>query len=227
MKLVLTCEHAGNEIPDEYSELFSDAAEVLETHRGYDPGALDLFNSLSGMADFAQPYMISRLLVEPNRSLGHSQLFSEFTSGLPEPQKEQILEDLYFPYRHFLEDRIAAYVRAGEEVVHLSIHSFTPELNGEVRTADIGLLFDPARPAERKFCEGFAKKILQEDDKLRLKNNYPYLGTDDGFTTYLRKLFPQQYRGIELEVNQKFVSDNAMSAQLKEVLKKALFGMIH
>lgn len=226
MKLVLTCEHAGNEIPDEYSDLFSGAGEVLETHRGYDPGALDLFNSLSGMADFAQPYMISRLLVEPNRSLGHPQLFSEYTSGLPEPQKEQILEDFYYPYRHYLEDRIAAYVRAGEEVLHLSIHSFTPELNGEVRTADIGILFDPARPAEKEFCENFAQKILQEDAELRLKNNYPYLGTDDGFTTYLRKLFPQQYRGIELEVNQKFVSENSMSVPLKEVLRKALLAVI-
>lgn len=227
MKLILTCEHAGNEIPDDYSALFIDATEVLTTHRGYDPGALDLFNSLSGMADFAQPYMISRLLVEPNRSLGHAQLFSEFTAHIPESQKEQILEDLYFPYRHFVEDRIMAYVRAGEEVLHVSVHSFTPELDGEIRTADIGLLFDPNRATEAKICEELKKNILQEDKEVKLRFNYPYLGTDDGFTTSLRKMFPQQYSGIELEVNQKFVSENKMSAELKMVLKKAFLAVLY
>lgn len=226
MKLILTCEHAGNEIPDEYAELFSNAADVLETHRGYDPGALDLFNSISGMADFAQPYMISRLLVEPNRSLGHPQLFSEYTANLPEAQKEQILENFYFPYRHYLEDRITAYLRAEEEVLHISVHSFTPKLNGEVRTADIGLLFDPERAAEVLFCERLKEKILQEDKDLKIRSNYPYLGTDDGFTTYLRKIFPQHYRGIELEVNQKFVSENRMSSHLKTVLRRAFSEVI-
>jgi hypothetical protein len=32
------------------------------------------------------------------------------------------------------------------------VHSFTPVLGGEIRKADIGLLFDSRRPAERAFC---------------------------------------------------------------------------
>jgi predicted N-formylglutamate amidohydrolase len=209
LKIIFTCEHAGNEIPDSYSHLFRNATEVLETHRGFDPGALDLFISLSGTAEFGQPYMISRLLVEPNRSIGHPQLFSEFTRNLSEPQKEQILEDFYYPYRHFIEDKIAAYIKQGEDVVHISVHSFTPELNGEIREADIGLLFDPERLKEVEICSN-----LKE-------NNYPYLGTDDGFTTHLRKVFPQQYSGIELEVNQKFVENNRFSGKFKKHLQHA------
>jgi hypothetical protein len=43
-----------------------------------------------------------------------------------------------------------------------------------------------------------------------VKMNQPYKGTDDGFTTYLRKKFdPEHYAGIELEVNQKYFFEGA------------------
>ena len=222
MKLILTCEHAGNEIPEAYLELFSGAKDVLETHRGFDPGARDLFQHLSSLAVFSQDYMISRLLVEPNRSLEHAQLFSEFTAPLTEPQKKEILEEFYLPYREYVEGRINNAVREGGEILHLSVHSFTPVLNGEKRDADIGLLFDPFIESEKSFCEKFRASILQVDKDLNVRFNYPYLGIDDGFTTYLREKFPKQYLGIELEVNQKFVQENKMKKHLKNVLFEAL-----
>ena len=222
MNLILTCEHAGNEIPAHYEHLFAKAHDVLQTHRGYDPGALDLFRELSGLAVFSQEYMISRLLVEPNRSLGHPQLFSEYTNQLPEAEKEELLEEFYLPYRHYIESRIGNYISAGGEVLHISVHSFTPELDGEVRNADVGLLFDPARDEEAHFCKRFQKSLFKQDKELEVKFNYPYLGIDDGFTTYLRQKFPKQYLGIELEVNQKFVKDNKMEKRLKNVIFEAL-----
>ncbi|NJW55731.1 N-formylglutamate amidohydrolase, partial [Salinimicrobium sp. CDJ15-91] len=98
----------------------------------------------------------------------------------------------------------------GGEVLHISVHTFTPELEGEVRTADVGLLFDPAREEEADFCKRFQKSLFKQDKELQVKFNYPYLGIDDGFTTYLRQKFPKQYLGIELEVNQKFIKGNKM-----------------
>lgn len=222
MNLLLTCEHAGNEIPDQYLKYFSDSEEVLETHRGYDPGALDLFNDLSRLSFFSQPYMISRLLVEPNRSLGHPQVFSEFTTGFPEAEKEDILNDFYLPYRDYVEGRIENFISEGKEVLHLSVHTFTPILNGEVRNADIGILFDPARPTEVGFSKRFQKNLFRQDKDFNVRFNYPYLGVDDGFTTYLRKKFSKQYSGIELEVNQKFVRGNVMEKRLKNVIFEAL-----
>ena len=218
----MTCEHAGNEIPEAYKGLFLGAEEILETHRGYDPGALDLFRKLSRLAVFSQEYMISRLLVEPNRSPGHPQLFSEFTGGLDQVQKEQILEDCYLPYRSYIESRIGNLISGGKQVLHLSVHTFTPQLQGETRNADIGLLFDPDRAPEAEFCQKFRNSLLQEDDQLNVRFNYPYLGIDDGFTTALRQAFPQNYLGIEIEVNQKFVHKNQMEKRLKNVIFEAL-----
>jgi predicted N-formylglutamate amidohydrolase len=222
LDLILTCEHAGNEIPEEYAGYFEKAGEVLNTHRGYDPGASDLFTHLSRLASFSQPYMISRLLIEPNRSLHHPQLFSEFSKDLPEEKKDELIEEFYLPYRHFIESKIENMISTGGKLLHLSVHTFTPELDGGVRDADVGLLFDPERREEKDFCNIFQKCLFQQDRELRVRFNYPYLGVDDGFTTFLRDRFPQQYLGIELEVNQKYVEDNKMEKRLKNVIFEAL-----
>jgi hypothetical protein len=52
--------------------------------------------------------------------------------------------------------------------------------------------------------------------------NYPYLGKADGFTTFMRKQFPKNYIGIEIEVNQKFAANNIIERQLKEDIYKAI-----
>ena len=193
----------------------------MESHRGYDPGALDLFHSLKPLADFSCFSETSRLLVELNRSLHHSNLFSEYTGNLSGEEKSKILKSYYFPYREKVEREIEKAMQAGEKVLHLSIHSFTPKLNGIERNADIGLLYDPSKKAEKAFCARMKQELLAEGLELRVRFNYPYLGKADGFTTHLRKVFPENYSGIELEVNQKFSSGNRMEEGLRQKISQA------
>ncbi len=214
MKLVLTCEHAGNSIPKKYQNLFPQK-NVLQSHRGYDPGAFDLFEYLIPLSDFNKHNKISRLLIEVNRSLGHKSLFSEFSKQLSEKQKQQVLNNIYRLYRYSVEEAIQNYLSENEEVLHVSIHSFTPELQGKVRNADMGLLYDPSRKKEKEFCHRFKAEMLREQSNLKIRYNYPYLGKADGFTTYLRKKFLKNYLGIELEINQKFEENNKMPPHLK------------
>jgi predicted N-formylglutamate amidohydrolase len=44
--LLLTCEHGDNRIPREYAALFEGTKDVIASHRGWDPGALDCARSL-------------------------------------------------------------------------------------------------------------------------------------------------------------------------------------
>jgi hypothetical protein len=45
----------------------------------------------------------------------------------------------------------------------------------------------------------------------QIRFNDPYKGTDDGFTTWLRKKYnDSEYIGIEIEVNQKFATNLAL-----------------
>jgi predicted N-formylglutamate amidohydrolase len=203
-KILITCEHGGNKIPNEYDTNFAEHQALLQTHRGWDLGALELFRKYEkAVADAAFFSETSRLLVELNRSKHHQNFFSAQTKTLPESIKKEIVEKHYEPYRTEVENKIRSFIAGKHSVLHLSVHSFTPELNGEIRNADISLLYDPQRKKEREFCAAWKKLLTEKGCKVRF--NYPYRGTADGFTTYLRKQFPdEKYAGIELEVNQKF-----------------------
>lgn len=221
-KWVVSCEHGGNQIPFPYTSFFKEAETILQTHRGYDLGAFELYQLLvPHVADFSQHAQTSRLLVELNRSLHHKNLFSSYTKALPAEVKNEVISRYYLPYRKGIEDKIREYRKAREDVLHLSIHSFTPELNGEVRKADIGLLYDPARQQEKVFCHRWKQSLLKYWPQAVVRMNYPYRGTADGFTTYLRKRFPQAYAGIELELNQKYAGNNAVY----ESIRKSLQGL--
>src|SRR4029079_2082622 len=84
--------------------------------------------------------------------------------------------------------------------------SFTPVMNGEVRSADIGLLYDSRRKREGELCARWLAALRRADPGLRVRCNYPYLGKADGLATALRKRYPQsRYIGVELEINQALV----------------------
>ena len=223
-ELILSCEHAGNEVPEHYRHLFHHEPEVLFTHRGLDIGALELAQELE--KELKAPlyfHCITRLLIEANRSQNTADHFSEFSRNLPPEAKQEIVEEYYLPYRQKVTKAAAKTIAEKGSVIHLSVHSFTPELNGEVRTADIGLLFDPNRQLERLFCRLFTEEILRLSPDLVVKDNYPYLGTADGLTTHLRTLFPdERYAGVELEVNQAYPESKENWQHVQAVLAAAL-----
>lgn len=208
VSLLVTCEHGGNRIPARYRHLFKGREALLETHRGYDAGALLMARELA--AAFEAPLLmstVSRLLVDLNRSPGHPRLFSEATRGAPAEMRREILARHYLPYRGQVESHVARAIAKGRRVVHIASHSFTPVLDGEVRDADIGLLYDPQRPGELALCLAWQAALKRAAPGLRVRRNYPYRGTSDGLTVHLRRRFAKQaYAGIELEINQRRVA---------------------
>jgi predicted N-formylglutamate amidohydrolase len=207
--VLITCEHGGNRIPLPYLHLFKTAQyrALLNSHRGFDPGALIVAQSLATilMAPLVTS-TISRLLIDLNRSLGHPHLYSPATRNATADMRRQILDHYYRPYRTKVENLVRRAVAGGSRVVHISCHSFTPELNGKVRNADIGLLYHPARSGEVHLCERWKASLKACAPELKVRRNYPYAGKNDGFTTVLRRSFsPLAYVGIELEINQKHV----------------------
>lgn len=221
MKLhpVITCEHASNTVPPAYAHLFKGAETTLASHRGWDPGAREMALSLATELD--APVFLSeatRLLIEANRSIGHEQLYSEYTRELSDAGRQTLLTDFYKPYREAVTRTITLLPKP---VLHLSIHSFTPFWNGEDRAIDIGLLFDPSRALETDVCLAW-KKLLEKRSAFLVEFNEPYKGVDDGFTTHLRTVFADpDYAGIEIEVNQKFVDQPAWG-EITKVLAETM-----
>ncbi len=221
MNLVLTCEHYSNALPQEHSNLFISQPEVAHSHRAYDLGAEPLYHALQPLARHSLHYPYSRLLIEPNRSQHHPKLFSEFTKTLSLEEKGVLLQRYYLPYRNQVAAHCKTVIKQIGTVFHLSIHSFTPVLAGEVRNADIGLLYDPKSPQEKQWTFRFKRALKAGDPALRVRSNYPYLGTADGLTTHLRKELPVGYAGMELEVKNDIISSKLI-AQIYTALTQVL-----
>ncbi|CDS53187.1 hypothetical protein [Polaromonas sp. CG9_12] len=204
--LLITCEHGGREVPASYASLFAGHEVLLQTHRGWDPGALELAQQMAralGAPLFAAT--TTRLLIDLNRSIGHRQLHSQATRGLPAAARREMAAQHYRPHRDAVESEVARLIAGGRRVIHVASHSFTPELNGVVRQADVAWLYDPRRAGEVALAARWLSALRRRRPSLKLRRNYPYEGKGDGLTSLLRKRHaPSQYVGLELEVNQRF-----------------------
>lgn len=229
--LVITCEHGGNRIPAPYRYLFRSCRTLLESHRGFDPGALVMATALA--RNFGAPLLtstVSRLLVDLNRSIGHRNLHSKAIRTLPAAIRQEIIEHYYQPYRAETERLVARGIARRGRVIHISCHSFTNNLNGLARHADIGLLYDPVRQGEKTLCANWKSVLNVSAPDLEVRRNFPYQGRNDGLTSSLRKEFPSDaYTGIELELNQKNLTPhprqwNALRESVITSLKTALTG---
>ena len=202
--VLLTCEHGGNQVPATYRKLFSPHRELLNSHRGWDPGTKDLAEQWQrqlGCQLFAAT--TTRLLVDLNRSPNHRSVFSEITRDLPIAEKKHLLAEYHSPHRSQITEAVNILIAQGHSVLHIGVHSFTPELNGEVRNADVSLLYDPASEWESDLCQSWRSTLRQSSLNPRVRLNYPYRGNSDGLTTTLRRKFSRDcYAGIEIEVNQ-------------------------
>lgn len=220
--LLFTCEHGGNRIPRRWAALFEKHHALLDSHRGWDPGALTLARALSkAMGAPLVASTTSRLLVDLNRSERHRAVFSPVTLALPDAERERIIEQFYRPYRDRVERLVATAIARGR-AVHISAHSFVPVLNGERRRADVALLYDPARKPEKAFCDRWIADLKAELPALTLRRNSPYRGSADGLTTTLRRRHPaKDYIGVEIEVNQRLLESGEFAA-VKEALIRTL-----
>lgn len=222
--LILTCEHGGHRVPAHYRPLFAGRNRLLESHRGWDPGALELARLIANRTHSKLVFSTTtRLLVDLNRSSENPGVFSRSSGILSPAQQHALLNAHHTPYRERVEQRVRASARRAP-AIHLSVHTFTPVLRGERRALDIGILFDPARPLERVFARRLRAALNQECPRSRVAFNKPYKGTDDGLTTTLRGLFPPlSYAGIELEVNQRFPRAGGPSwAKLQDAIARAI-----
>lgn len=225
--LMVSCEHASNRVPREFAGYFAGSEAVLESHRGYDPGASELAAAFATAFD-APCYQaqITRLLIDHNRSPDKRTLWSAYSRSLSSGEKRQLLEGYYRPFRQSVASAIAAAVAVGRRTVHLSVHSFAPELAGRQRTMEVGLLYDPSRRAEAELACRWQTELLARRPGWRVRRNAPYRGRSDCHQSDSRNRYqPATYLAIELEINQKLLVEPewpAMRADLVTSLRQVI-----
>ncbi len=203
--ILITCEHAGKNIPALFAPFFAGRTRLLASHRGYDRGARDIAAELSAAA--AAPLIlceISRLLADVNRRLTNQAVFSLLSASMPPELRQTAITHYYQPYRAKVESAVSELLHRRGRLIHVSVHTFTPVFRGTRRMADAGILYDPARSKEKLLAARWKAAIHGADGDLVVRCNYPYRGTSDGIVSFMRSIHgPDRYVGLELEVNQR------------------------
>lgn len=173
----LTCDHAGTRIPRVLGDLGL-APGVLQTHVGWDIGALDLAQCLAALLDATlvwQPY--SRLVVDCNRPASSTQLVpvrSERVeipgnAGLDAGGRAARLAAIHAPYHAAIARLLDARAARGQASVYVAVHSFTPEYDGQGRPWQFAVLYG----ADARLARPLIESARAEGD-LMVGDNEPY-----------------------------------------------------
>jgi predicted N-formylglutamate amidohydrolase len=172
--LLLLCEHASNALVDGVAAGPGDD-RILASHWGWDPGAAALTEWLAdALGCPAVLSACSRLQVDVNRPLTAPDLHREHAEGHAltfnralTPVQVAARRALWHDYHHAVEQQIAA----SQPVVLVSIHSFTRVYLDQVRTLELGVLFDHPNAAR-------ARRFARHVPSLKVEMNAPYSGMD-------------------------------------------------
>ncbi len=214
--LFLTCEHASQRLPDRYGFVGPDQ-RLLGTHWAYDLGARELVVELAqALAASAVLARFSRLLVDPNRAEDHPDLFRQSADGsavllnqnLGEEERRRRIDSYYHPY-HAAVDAALGQMSAP---TLLSIHTFTPIYEGQVREVELGVLFDTD--------DGPAESLLSALQAVypAVLANQPWSGKDGLIYSAERHAHRHGRIALELEVRQDLATDATWRRKLVAVL---------
>ncbi len=221
---MLICDHAGQAIPRTLDGLGLEPG-ALDLHIGWDIGAGALASRLGQRLDacvMRQAY--SRLVIDCNRPPDHPELVPAVSDGTAVPANRDLspgdiqtrLAAIHAPYHAGIASLLAAREASGGPVFVVSVHSFTPALNGAARPWHVGVLHEGDSPFSRRMLS-----LLRSEDGLVVGDNQPYaLGSSD-YTVPLHA----QARGrdyLELEVRQDLIAGESGQVRFADLLARLL-----
>jgi len=228
--LLITCEHATNELPEGFSWSSHDAKHIKDTHWAYDPGArefaLELAQTLSATCLLSK---WSRLLVDCNRHPSASTLCRQRGDDIEVDlnrgvevggsEHKRRVANWYFDYHLALG---SADSLSFEGI--FSVHTFNPIYEGVHREFEIGVLTTSQDELVTEIAEGLV------DDGFSARINRPWSGKD-GFmyaADSLRIAFGFKRPAIMFEFRNDVCQDAAWRANvLKALLKQfSLRGIV-
>ena len=226
-RLLLTCEHATNRLPEPWSWSPRDVW-LRDTHWAWDIGAAAITRSLAEhLGAAAVLARFSRVLVDPNRPMDAPDLFIERAEGRPvrlnrsvtQAERQRRVDGYYRPL-HDAIDRVAQWC-VPELIV--AIHSFTPVFDGVPREVEIGILHHGQATRAERWRAALA---VASDHTVCI--NEPYPGEPRliySIFTHARNapaLRGESCPGLELELSQKLLTDATSREALAPLLARLL-----
>ena len=176
--VLLICDHASCRFPKALGDLGLDPF-ARRCHLALDIGAGRLTERLAeslGITAVLARY--SRLVVDCNRQLLDPSAFLEFGDGVIVPGNRNLRaadkafrsDAIYWPYHRAIDEQLQRLKVVGPPPAFISVHSFTPVLNGVSRPWQVGVLWDTDTRLSDLFFDDFREAGYEVGD------NEPYSG---------------------------------------------------
>lgn len=184
-RVLIICDHASAIIPAALEDLGLASGDRF-AHVAWDIGAAEVTRRLARRLGCPAVLAgVSRLVIDCNRQPGDPSSIPACSCGIPVPgnravddaEADRRAEAWFWPYHHRIGMELAHLWRHGLPPAMVSVHSFTPVMNGEPRPWHIGVLWnrDPrmAVPVIR---------ALSAHADLVVGDNQPYSGREINYT---------------------------------------------
>lgn len=209
--ILLVCDHAACAFPASLGDMGLDPF-ARRCHLAIDIGAGSLTEYLAdrlGVTAVLAQY--SRLVVDCNRDLMDPSVFLAYGDGILVPgnnnlrqsAKDARANEIYWPYHAAVEAQVERLLDAGSPPAFVSIHSFTPVLNGEARSCEIGILWDKDQGLRNIFLDDFREAGFVVGD------NEPYSGKAPADYTIDNHAESRGLPCVGIEIRQDLINDPA------------------
>ncbi len=222
--ILLVCDHASCRFPKSLGDMGLDPF-ARRCHLAIDIGAGAVTEGVAkelGVTAVLHNY--SRLVVDCNRQLMDPGAFLEYGDGILVPgnrnlrwaDKDLRASALYWPYHVAISDQVERLRKAGPLPAFVSIHSFTPVLNGESREWQMGILWDKDEKMREIFLDGLRGAGYHVGD------NEPYSGKAPQDFTIDHHAEELDLPHVGIEIRQDLIDDEEGVAEIVAVMKDVI-----
>ena len=222
--VLLVCDHASHRFPRSLGTMGLDYLN-RHSHVVHDIGAGALVEMLANtLGVTAVLCQYSRLIVDCNRELVDHNAFLKFNDGVDIPanhnlrsdEKEKRASEIYWPYHNAIEGQIGRLKDQGINPVFISVHSFSPVINGEARKWEIGVLWDKDSTTAEFFLSNLGEAGYFVGD------NKPYSGKDPEDFTIDHHAEPSGLPHVGIEIRQDLIHHGDGIKRISGVLQKII-----
>jgi predicted N-formylglutamate amidohydrolase len=226
--IVLVCDHASCRFPESLDHLGLDPF-ARRCHLAVDIGAGPLTERLAeslGVTAVLAQY--SRLVVDCNRQLLDPSAFLVFGDGifipgnsnLQQADRDARSEAIYWPYHRAVSNQINRLRSIAGPPFFVSIHSFTPVLNGVARPWEMGVLWDTDKESAQIMLEELRAGGYEVGD------NEPYTGRAPQDFTVDHHAEEIGLRHAAVEIRQDLIDDDAGVEAIAALLHGAVESIV-
>jgi predicted N-formylglutamate amidohydrolase len=222
--MLIVCDHAANAVPARLAGLGLDDA-TRSAHIGWDIGAAAVTRQLAKIFD--APALLagySRLVIDCNRDPADPNSIITASDGIDIPGNQQPTQSeieqrrsaIFDPYHSEIAATLDTFLGAGVVPAVLSIHSFTPTMNGIERPWPVAVCWN----RDDRLAAPVLRALLERG--IDAGNNEPYgLELDEDYTV-IEHALGRGLPHLMVELSQSLIGEDAGAAHWAAILAAAI-----